>query len=61
MYEMPKCTCGEELIFDGEKFFDADDDIIVYQAYGHCPECDKSYQWKDVYTLTKCYDLKETE
>ena len=59
MYEMPKCTCGEELEFDEDNFYDGSIDDIVYQVYGHCPKCDKKYKWKDVYTLTEYYDLEE--
>lgn len=61
MYEMPKCECGEELEFDNDEFFNADNDIILYKVYGHCPKCRKHYQWKDAYVLTDFSDLEETE
>ena len=61
MYEMPKCTCGEELEFDNDEFFDGDCGILFYKVYGHCPKCRKHYKWKDEYILTEYYDLEETE
>ena len=61
MYEMPKCTCGEEIEFERDEFFDGDSDIILQRAYGHCPKCGKKYQWKDAYILTDFSDLEEIE
>lgn len=61
MYEMPKCTCGKELEFDRDEFYEGDCDIILYQAYGHCPKCGKHYKWKDEYILTDFNDLEEIE
>lgn len=61
MYEMPKCTCGEEIEFERDEFFDGDSDIILQRAYGHCPKCEKKYRWNDVYILKDFSDLKEIE
>ena len=61
MYEMPKCTCGEEIEFENDEFFDGDSDIILYKAYGTCPKCGKKYQWRDVYVLTNFDKLEEIE
>lgn len=61
MYDMPKCTCGEELEFEHDDFFDSDGIVILYKAYGVCPKCKKHYQWKDVYLLTEFRNLEETE
>ena len=61
MYEMPKCTCGEEIEFERDEFFDGDSDIILQRAYGHCPKCGKKYMWKDAYILTDFSDLEEIE
>lgn len=61
MYEMPKCTCGEEIEFERDEFFDGDSNIILQRAYGHCPKCGKKYRWNDVYILKNFSDLEETE
>ena len=61
MYFMPECTCGEELEFGNDEFFDGDNDVIVYQVYGYCPKCEKRYKWKDEYILTDFRDLEEIE
>ena len=61
MYEMPKCTCGEEIEFERDEFFDGDSDIILQRAYGYCPKCGKKYRWNDVYILKDFSDLKEIE
>lgn len=61
MYEMPKCTCGKEIEFENDEFFDRNSNIILYKAYGVCPKCKKRYQWKDIYVLTNFNNLKEIE
>lgn len=61
MYENPKCECGKELVFETDDFFGGDDDIVLYQSYGHCPKCKKRYRWKNVYALTDFSDLEEIE
>lgn len=61
MYKIPECECGEEIEFERDEFFDADSDIVLYKAYGHCPKCGKKYCWKDAYVLEDFSDLKEIE
>lgn len=62
MYEMPKCTCGEELEFDTtdtDTDLWADGDVVIMVSYGHCPKCGKKYRWLDHYTLSHWDELKE--
>ena len=52
-------NCGHELIEDESS------DIFIciseYQEYivGHCENCEKKYQWINIYKLSRVEDLKE--
>ena len=59
MYEMPKCTCGEELEFDMDDGLECDGDVASMLSFGHCPKCGKEYKWYDYYTLSHYMGLKE--
>lgn len=61
MYEMPKCTCGEELEFDANTDFWCDGDEMTMVCYGHCPKCGKKYKWNDYYLLSNWDNLEEEE
>lgn len=52
-------NCGHELIEDGSSDFFID--ISEYQEYivGHCENCEKKYQWINIYKLSRVEDLKE--
>lgn len=53
---MPKCLfCDEELIEDDSRNTSLDEECGMTAAFhkeGHCPNCEKEYEW-DV-----CYDLE---
>ena len=51
-YEMPKCTCGEELEFDDDTDLYCDGSLLTMASYGHCPKCEKEYRWNDYYVLS---------
>ena len=61
---MPECKlCGTELEFD-----DTLDDYpcmylnkITVKQTGHCPKCNKSYIWNDIYQFNHYEDLEECE
>ena len=61
MYEMPKCTCGEELEFDYDTGFWVDGDTATMASYGHCPKCEKKYQWLDHYIISHFSEVAEIE
>lgn len=61
MYEMPKCTCGEELEFDNDTNILVDGTILTMVSRGHCPRCEKKYKWLDNYILSHWSDLEEEE
>ena len=58
-YEMPKCTCGEELEFDDDTDLYCDGSLLTMASYGHCPKCEKEYRWNDYYVLSYWGDLEE--
>ena len=58
----PVCpNCGTELEFDDHYDMYDDGDLILCFAYGHCPNCKKKYQWKDIYSFRGFDDLEETD
>ena len=59
MYEMPKCTCGEELEFDDDIDLCCDESLLTMVSYGHCPRCEKEYRWNDCYLLSYWNNLEE--
>lgn len=57
---MPKCKyCNVELEFDNTIDRDIDIDIVYLYEVGHCPKCDRDYQWVDKYNFVKFEDLEE--
>ena len=59
MYEMPKCTCGEELEFDYDTGVWSDGDVTTMASYGHCPKCGKKYRWLDHFVISHWNELEE--
>ena len=59
MVEVICPNCGHELIEDesSDIFFDISEceEYIV----GHCENCEKKYQWINIYKLSRVEDLKE--
>lgn len=46
-YENPKCPhCCVTLEVDDTYDMDYDDEGIVLRQVGHCPECEREYQWE---------------
>lgn len=55
-----KCPyCNVEL--EEDDCFDVVDsgDICVKYLAGHCPQCDKDFQWKEIYEFSGVDDIKE--
>ena len=47
MIAEPKCPhCCVELELDDTYDMDYDDEGIVLYQIGHCPECNRDYQWQ---------------
>ena len=60
MEMIAKCPhCGEELV-DDDCFDTADhgDTYVKYLA-GHCPQCDKEFQWKEIFDFAGVTDIEE--
>jgi transcription initiation factor IIE alpha subunit len=51
-YKDPLCPCcNARLEFDDTYDMEYDDESIVLYQIGHCPKCDRSYQWCSSATL----------
>lgn len=57
---MPECLeCKTELEFDDTVDTWADEEAVVMKNHGHCPQCGKTYKWKDIYRYTEFEELEE--
>ena len=60
-----KCPhCNNELTEDDtyDTTFDRLDDgrfAVVHNIVGHCDECDKEFQWKEVYAFEEAREVRE--
>lgn len=62
-YHNPLCPhCKAELEMDDTYDMEYDDEYILLYHIGHCPKCDKEYQWQAsaVFTSWANTDLRET-
>lgn len=51
-----KCPhCNEFIEADDRIDIDIDGDYVECKMIGHCPTCDRNYQWFDVYGHTRSY------
>ena len=49
-----KCPhCNVEIETDDRIDIDIDDDHVECKMVGHCPTCDRNYQWFEVYEHIK--------
>lgn len=51
--------CGNELI--GDESYDISIDLSECREYvaGHCENCEKDYQWINIFTFSHVEDIKE--
>ena len=55
-----KCPfCKEELEIDESFDIDFEDDYVVNRVAGHCPCCDREFQWEEIYNYAKYENLEE--
>ena len=56
---MAKCPhCNSELEHDDTYDMEYDEDRIVLYLIGHCPKCNKDYQWQ---ARARCIQWTETD
>ena len=57
----PKCPhCNVELETTDCYDVQYEDERVIYLQIGYCPECDRSFQWDEVYEYTETINLEET-
>lgn len=62
MYDEPKCpACDFYLDYDDKIDDELDGSHYVSLWEGRCPECDRKYRWKEIYTFERVEDLEEME
>ena len=51
-----KCPhCSVEIETDDRIDIDVDDTFVECKMVGHCPACDRNYQWFEVYEHIRTY------
>lgn len=57
-----KCPhCNDEIETDDRIDIDVDDTFVECKVVGHCPTCDRNYQWVEVYKHLKTYGFTLTD
>ena len=58
----PKCPhCKVELEYE-ERMRDQNEGDYYYETWrGHCPKCNKTFQWDEVYNFSYCDSLEEVK
>ena len=56
-----KCSyCKEELKIDESYEFGIEGtDMVIDRVVGHCPNCNKEYQWEEIYKYSHFSNLEE--
>lgn len=56
-----KCPyCKTELEADESYDLSVEDiDVVINRVAGHCPNCNKEYQWEEIYKYHSCENLEE--
>ena len=55
-----KCPyCKEEVEIDESYDLSVEDDYVVNRVAGHCPCCDKEFQWEEIYNYSHYVNLIE--
>ena len=55
-----KCPfCKEELEIDESYDLSVEDNYVVNRVAGHCPCCDKEFQWEEIYNYSHYVNLIE--
>ena len=50
-----------KLVYDDASPIRIEDGKVKDVNLGHCPECGKTYRWKEVYAVTSIEDLEPYE
>ena len=53
--------CGATLVYDDYSPSRIEDGKVKDVNLGHCPECGKTYRWKEVYAVASIEDLEPYE
>lgn len=52
--------CKEELEIDESYDIDVEDiDVVINRVAGHCPNCNKEFQWEEIYKYSHFSNLEE--
>lgn len=51
--------CKEELEIDESYDLSIEDNYVINRVAGHCPNCDKEYQWEEIYQYSHFSNLEE--
>ena len=55
-----KCSfCKEELEIDKSYDLSVEDGYTIDRVIGHCPCCDRKFQWEEIYNYAKYENLEE--
>lgn len=55
-----KCPyCKEELEINESYDLSIEGDYVSSRVAGHCPNCDKEYQWEEIYKYSHFSNLEE--
>ena len=60
----PFCPdCGKPLTYDvsTDDYYSGDGLSYTCTSSGYCESCDKDYQWKDVFSLTRIDDFHQIQ
>ena len=53
-----KCPhCNVEIEVEDRIDFDIENDFVECKMLGFCPECGRTYTWKELYKYDKSYDF----
>ena len=53
--------CGVKLVYDDTSPLRIEDGEVKDVNLGHCPECGKTYRWKEVYAVDRVEDIEPYE
>ena len=53
--------CGVKLVYDDTSPLRIENGEVKDVNIGHCPECGKTYRWKEVYAVDRVEDIEPYE
>ena len=53
--------CGVKLVYDDTSPLRIEDGEVKDVNIGHCPECGKTYRWKEVYAVDRVEGMEPYE